>query len=112
MLPKATTSIPASVNLSPANKIIEGTCSVSTENSVYPIFTQGKALPQRMQHIMAPMHTTAGFVKNAAALPCEPSARASPTLKCFCSSPFISIYYNRRAHILQAKAMHVRMLRA
>ena len=68
MKPNIITSSPASVKRSPANKIMEGTCVVSTEKRLYPILTQGKALPQRIQHIMAPMHTTKGFVKKACAL--------------------------------------------
>ena len=40
---------------------------MSTLNRVYPIFTQGKALPQRIQQNIAPRQTTIGLVKNACA---------------------------------------------
>lgn len=54
-LPAIITMIPASENRSPAKRIWVAVESAGMLNNPYPIFMQGKALPQRAQQIVAMM---------------------------------------------------------
>lgn len=64
MLSNTMLSTPASVNLTPANKICVLTSSAAIFNSLYPILMHGKALPHNAQLMMAPMATTHPLVKS------------------------------------------------
>ena len=62
-LPNRTTRMPASVNRIPANSICDAVSPDPMENSLYPILTQGKALPQRKQLIKVPASTTGSLLQ-------------------------------------------------